>query len=206
MAIAAVGSASLDSLISTYASGTASAKAWSAVGTALDSGNLTAASSAFKIYSNLNSGISEGSSTLAKSMSSLSDALSTGSLSDAKTAYATAAEALSKDPAQTILAAQEAASASVAWIEDTINLSSLFTSSSSSTSLAEMMANVLSGVYGNGSAMGDSTTSILSSAFGQTLSGTDGASNVLSSVYGTQASNVETAAEKAIAARSGSSS
>ena len=119
MTVAALSTAGFSQYIAASSNVSASQQAWQSLEQSLAQGNLTAAESAFKIYSQLNpaqtssSGSSSSASQLTTDMATLGSALSSGNLSSAQTAFATVESDLKSTPSQAVANAESAAAQTV---------------------------------------------------------------------------------------------
>jgi len=187
MTVAALSTAGFSQYIAASSNVSASQQAWQSLGQSLAQGNLSAAESAFKAYSQLNPAPASSSSTSAPSqlttdMTALGSALSSGNLSSAQSAYATVQNDLKTTPSQAVANAESAAAQTVQWVDDLLSLSDSNNTSPSTTtdpvtamldsayglnpfsSTTNPMVTLLESKYGDGSAAGTSSAANSSTA------------------------------------------
>jgi hypothetical protein len=189
MSVAALSSAGFTQYIDAASNVSASQQALQSLQQSLAAGNLTAAQIAFNAYQQLNQAVSNATGNTSTSASgsqftndlnALGTAISSGNLSTAQSAFATFQSDLQASPAQSITNAVSAATQTVQWIDDLLNLTE--SNNDSSDTLTDPTTSILDSVYGlnTSSNSTDPTTSILDSVYGtngtgNTASGTPSA-------------------------------
>jgi hypothetical protein len=186
MTIAALSTAGFSQYIAASSDLSASQQAWQSLQQSLAQGNLTAAQSAFKTYSQLNSAQASASDSssapaqLSTDMTALGSAISSGDLSMAQSAFATVQNDLKSTPSQAITNAESAVAQTVQWVDDLLNLSDSSTSSSPpvdpvtamldsafgldpSSSTTNPMVTLLESKYGYGSSANTTASTVASS-------------------------------------------
>jgi hypothetical protein len=193
MAVAALSTAGLSQYIAASSNVSASQQAWQSLEQNLASGNLKAAQSAFKTYSQLNQNLTEagGSSTssstsssssasqLTTDMKTLGSALSAGKLSTAQSAFATVQNDLKNSPSQAMANAESAVAQTVQWVDDLLNLSSGNSQPTTSTDPVTSMLDAAFGVNPSSNST-DPTMSILDSVYGSDTTGSGSKSSAVS--------------------------
>ena len=182
MSVAALSTAGFSQYVASSSNVSASQQAWQSLEQSLNSGNLTAAQSAFNTYNQLNqsasstSGSSSSStSQLSTDMKALGSAISSGDLSTAQSAFATVANDLKSTPSQAVSNAEAAVNQTVQWMDDLLSLSS---ASSAPTTPVDPTTSILDAAYGQNAGTNGTGTSSTSSA------STDPTTSILNSVYG----------------------
>jgi len=185
MAVAALSTAGFSQYVSASSNVSASQQAFQSLQQSLAAGDLPAATSAFKAFQQLNqsaaaivagaasSSTTSASSQLSSDMGALGNALGAGDLTTAQSAFATVQSDLKSSPPQAVTSAESAASQTVQWMDDLLNLSS--TNDADSTPL-DPTTSILDSVFGyNPSTTStDPTTAILDSAYGTGENGSSG--------------------------------
>ena len=187
MSVAALSTAGFTQYIAASSNVSDSQQAFQSIQQSLDSGNLTAAQSAFNTYSQLNqatSAASTGSSSSTSSTSQLSmdlatlgTAIGSGDLSTAQSAFAALESDLKNTPSQAVTNAEGAVAQTVQWVDDLLSLSS---SNSVSAGPVDPTTAILNSAYGQNSSSSSSTdpiTSILDSAYGSGAAGSSSATS-----------------------------
>lgn len=172
MTVAALSTAGFSQYISASSNLSGSQQAWQSLQQSLASGNLTAAESAFKAYSQLNpsttssSSSTSGASQLSTDMSALGSALSSGNLSTAQSAFATVQNDLKSTPSQSMANATAAVVQTVQWVDDLLSLSN--SGSSSDAAPADPTTAILNSAYGlsSSSSSTNPTVALLESKYG----------------------------------------
>jgi hypothetical protein len=197
MTVAALSIAGFSQYIAASSSVSGSQQAWQSLQQSLAQGNLSAAASAFKAYSQLNpaqasasGGGSSATSQRSTDMAALGSAIGSGNLSTAQSAFATVQSDLESTPSQAIANAESAAAQTVQWVDDLLSFSNS-SSSTPSTSTADPVSAMLASAYGLNSST--STTNpmvaLLESKYGDgSTSSTSSASNPTTADAGSTAS------------------
>ncbi|MGA3162207.1 MAG: hypothetical protein ABSC77_13420 [Terracidiphilus sp.] len=204
MTVAALSTAGFSQYIAASSNVAGSQQAWQALQQSLAQGNLTAAASAFKTYSQLNpaqttsGGSSSVPSQLTTDMAALGSAIGSGNLSSAQSAFATVESDLKSTRSQAMANAESAAAQTVQWVDDLLSLSDSSSSSSptsvdpttalldcayglnSSNSTTNPLVTLLESKYGDGSATGTSSATSSGTAGSGTSPSTVGSSSTAS--------------------------
>ena len=165
MSVAAYSTAGFSQFISASSNVSASQQALQSLQQSLASGNLSDAQSAFNTYQQVNQNLSilGGSSSASGSSSSagvssqfstdlkaLGTAIGSGDLSTAQSAFVTLQSDLKTSPSQAVTDAETAATQTVQWVDDLLNLSA---SSNSSATPLDPTSGILDAAYGLGSSL-----------------------------------------------------
>jgi hypothetical protein len=199
MTVAALSTAGFSQFIASSSNVAGSQQAWQSLEQSLAQGNLTAAASAFKAYSQLNpaqttsGSSSSASSQLSTDMAALGSAIGSGNLSTAQSAFATVESDLKSAPSQAVANAESAAAQTVQWMDDLLSLSD--SSNSSSSTPVDPVTSMLDNAYGLNSS--SSTTNpmvaLLESKYGDGSSASSSSSGANSSTASSTANAPSTA-------------